>query len=111
MGFLASAVLPADAYLVSLQTTCFPSLPPHDVQKKRPKNSQSTLAYIYSSQRLASLRLPHRRHQWLFRMHPAPTWLAIIKHPLNSGSRPRNCNERFVRRARPDRRRVDIQGQ
>lgn len=98
MGFLASAVLPADAYLVRSPR---PSI--------QPFNPISPLTIVSLPSFIASLRLPNRRNKWFLRLHPAIAWVALIQHPLHSRNRPRNRAERLLRRPRPDRWSMDLQ--
>lgn len=49
------------------------------------------------------------RSQWLIRLHPALTRLAICQYPLDSRDRPSYCIERVIRGAGTNRRGVDIQ--
>lgn len=95
MGFLASAVLPADAYLVVRKRN-------HLLESKEMKKS--------NWHPLAPLRLPHRRRRRRLRLHPPAPGLALLEPPVHRGRRARHRSERLLRRARPDRRRVDLQG-
>lgn len=60
---------------------------------------------------LAPLRLPHRRHKRLLRLHPPALRLALLQPPLHSRHGACNSPERLLRRPRPNRRRVDLQSQ
>lgn len=62
-GFLASAVLPADAYKVRFHCSNSLSLSQHSALSTNPHS--------------APLRLPHRRRQRRFLLHPAFTRLAL----------------------------------
>jgi hypothetical protein len=95
MGFLASAVLPADAYLV----------PAPDPSLRGPYKKTTNIS------QLAPLRLPHRRHQRRLRLHPPSPGLALLQPPLHSRHGASNSSERVLRRPGPNRRRVDLQSQ
>lgn len=90
MGFLASAVLPPDAYLVSP----FPS-PPQLPQ--------------YTKDMIAPLRLPHRGNQRRLRLHPAAARLAVGEPDVDGGHGAGDRAERVVRGAGADCRGVDLQ--
>jgi hypothetical protein len=89
MGFLASAVLPADAYLVRPHPCIIP----------------------LKLTRLATLRLPHRRLKRRLLLHPPSARLAVIKPPLHRRSRARNRDKRDIRCSRTNRWCLDLQGE
>lgn len=99
MGFLASAVLPADAYLVRSPR---PSIQPFN-------HISLTNNIFFGPSRTASLRLSNRRNKWFFCLHPAIARVALIQHPLHSRNGPRNRAERLLRCPRPDCWSVDLQ--
>lgn len=94
MGFLASAVLPASAYLVSCPI----------IAGARQANQRHRLIKTPES-----LWMPHSRGQWRLRLYPTPTRLAILQYQLNSWRRTRNCTQHLIRCPRPDRRCLDLQ--
>jgi hypothetical protein len=73
MGFLASAVLPPDAYLVSSPN-----------RSSKPQGTALTIAI------LAPLRLSDRCSQRCLRLYPTPSGLALIEPPLHSRRRSRH---------------------
>lgn len=94
MGFLASAVLPASAYLVS-----WPIIATAHQANQRYRLTQTP----------EPLWMPHSRGQWRLRLYPTPTRLAILQYQLNSRCRARNRTQHLIRCPRPDRRRLDLQ--
>ena len=96
MGFLASAVLPASAYLVghSIISSAYQVDERHQL-----------------TQTSEPLRMSHSRSQRCLCLHPASTRLAILEHQLNSRRRARNRAQRIIWRTRSDCRRLDLQKQ
>lgn len=90
MGFLASAVLPAEAYLVSIYRCYF---------------RQSTKANM---KHVASLWLFNRRIQWGIRLYPPTSRLALFKYPFYSGSRASHRVEYLIWSTRSNCRSMDL---
>ena len=99
MGFLASAVLPADAYLVcSIQSYTNPF-----EQRRRGGEEKKKLTNP------APLRLPDSSSKRVLRLHPAPARLALCEPTLHSRNGASHRFERLVRSPGADRGRVDLQ--
>lgn len=94
MGFLASAVLPASAYLVSGPI----------ISSTHQSNENHRLILTPEP-----LWMPHSRSQWRLRLHPTPTRLVILQYQLNSRRRTRNRTQHLIRGPGPDRRCLDLQ--
>lgn len=92
MGFLASAVLPPDAYLVSTTDHIIP------ITNKRLIKP-------------ASLRMSHRSSKWSLRLHPPTARLALIEPTLHSRSGPSHSTKCLIRGPRPNSRSMDLQEQ
>lgn len=92
MGFLASAVLPAEDYLVS-----------------DPLNYKLLLQPRLTLLISVSLRVSHRGSQRSLRLHSAAPRLAIFESAIHRGGGPSHRTERIIRRARSDRRCMDLQ--
>ena len=54
--------------------------------------------------------MPHRRHFWRLLVHSAAARLVDFQHIQHRGDWPRCCAEHLLRRARPNRGRLDLQG-
>lgn len=94
MGFLASAVLPASAYLVSRSI----------ISSVHQDDERHQLI-----QTLEPLRMSHSRGQRCLCLHPTSTRLAILQYQFNSRCRARNRTQRIIWRTRSDCRRLDLQ--
>lgn len=94
MGFLASAVLPASAYLVS------------DPIISSTHESNENHRLILTPE---PLWMPHSRSQWRLRLYPTPTRLVILQYQLNSRRRTRNRTQHLIRGPGPNRRCLDLQ--
>lgn len=99
MGFLASAVLPADAYLVSIWRR----------RSSRPARRKPQAGPEILTASSAPIRLSYRGDQRRICLHPTPAGLALRQYPIHRGDGTRNRSECLLRSARPDRRRVDLQ--
>lgn len=88
IGFLASAVLPPDAYAVSYSTG------------RAEKMSNVTVAPIW---------LPNSCSKWQFCLYPSASWLALLQHPFYIGGRFSYCTQHILWCTRPDCRSLDLQ--
>lgn len=104
MGFLASAVLPPDAYLVSTNLGIIDIVILHTQMKKT--HLLTTHQFLP-----ASIRVSHRRRKRLLCLHPPTPRLAFLEPAFDRGSRTRHRPERIRRRAGANRRCMDLQGQ